>query len=134
MNAADVFLLLVDIPLLRFVSFQFRLIAFLPQPPVLLEVAGVRCDAVGVQFKDLGDDAVEEITVVADDEHRLRLLDKIVLQPARGVDVEVVARLVEQHHVGRRQQQLGQHEPALLAAAERFDGALEVVAAEAEAG
>ena len=69
-------------------------------------------------LEDLGDDAIEEVAIVADDQHGLGLLDEIIFEPARGVDVEMVARLVEQHHVGRGQEQLGQHQPALLAATE----------------
>ena len=120
-DAADVLLLLLDVLPLRLPGLQLLLVALLPQPPVLLEVAGVRRDALGVQLEDLGHDAVEEIAVVADDQHRLGLLDEVVFQPARGVDVEVVARLVEQHDVGGGQQQLGEHQPALLAAAEGLD-------------
>ena len=55
-----------------------------------------------VQLEDLGHDPVEEIAVVADDQHRLGLLDEVILEPAGGVDVEVVARLVEEHHVRAR--------------------------------
>src|ERR1700693_3508581 len=59
--------------------------------------------------------------------------DELALEPAGGVDVKVVAGLVEEHDVGAGQQELGEHEPALLAAAERLDGPVVVLLAEAEA-
>ena len=125
MDAADVLLLLLDVLALRLPRLQLLLVALLPQPPVLLEVAGVRVDASAVQLEHLGDDAIEEIAIVADDQHGLGLLGEVLFQPARGVDVEMVARLVEEHDVGRGEQQLGEHEPALLAAAEGLDGPLD---------
>lgn len=39
-----------------------------------------------------------------------------VLEPGERRAVEVVRRLVEQHHLGRRGDQTGQHEPGLLTA------------------
>ena len=70
---------------------------------------------------------------MADDQHRLRLLNEIVFEPANRVNVEVVARLVEQHDVRCREQQLRQQKPTALAAAKRVDLAIVVDGFEAEA-
>ncbi len=131
-DPADVLLLLLDVLLLSLVSLAFLLVALLAQPPVLLEVAGVGRQSAGAQLEDAGDDAVEEIAVVADDEHGLGLADEVILQPAGGVDVEVVAGLVQEHDVGRGEQQLGEHQPTLLASAEGLDGPVVIGGREAE--
>jgi chaperonin GroEL (HSP60 family) len=131
-DAADVFLLLLDILLLRLVGLELLLVALLAQPPVLLVVAGVDRDLAVVQLKNLGDGLVQKIAVVADDEHGLRLLDQILLQPLGGVDVEVVARLIEQHDIGTRQEQFGQEQAALLPAAEGAALAVKVGAGKAQ--
>ena len=121
-HAADVIFLLGDVLLLSFPGLELVLVALTPQTRVGLIVAGIRRQPAGVELKHLGDDTVQEIPIVADDEHRLLLFDEIVFQPARGVDVEVIAGLVQEHDVRGGQQQLGEHEPALLTAAEGLDG------------
>ncbi len=70
---------------------------------------------------------------MADDQHRLAGLGQERFEPFGGFDVEVVRWLVEQHQIGLAQQQLGQHEPVLLPAAELFDGAAEAGPVEAQA-
>ena len=87
-----------------------------------------------MQLPDLGDDLVEEVAVVADDDHRHRLPRQVVLEPLGRLDVEVVRGLVQEHQVGALQQQLGEHQPRLLAAGERRRRAVEVGLGEAEAG
>src|SRR5262245_54875726 len=59
---------------------------------------------------------------MADDDHGLVLFDQVLFQPPGGMDVEVIAGLVEQENVGSGEKKFGEHEPALLAAAEGFDG------------
>ena len=63
---------------------------------------------------------------MADDEHRFGLCRQVFFQPAGRVDVEMVARLVEEHDIGSSQQELGKHQPALLAAAEGLHRAIVV--------
>ena len=48
----------------------------------------------------MGTDLVQEVAVVRDDDHRAVAVVEHVLEPADGVDVEVVGRLVEQQDVG----------------------------------
>ncbi len=61
---------------------------------------------------------LQEGAVVADEEHGGVEPGQIVLQPAGGLEVEVVGGLVEQEHVGGSHQLLRQPEPAPLAAAQ----------------
>ena len=96
------------------------------EPPVLRVVAGVGLDLSLVQLPDLGDDLVEEVAVVADDDHRHRLPRQVVLEPGGRLDVEVVRGLVQEHQVGALEQQLGEHQPRLLAARERPGRTVEV--------
>ena len=60
---------------------------------------------------------VEKIAVVADDDHRRRAFQQKILEPFGGLQIEVVRRLVEDHQVRLGQQQFGQHQAVLLAAA-----------------
>ena len=58
------------------------------------------------------------------DEHRTGESGQLLGQPAAPGEVEVVGRLVEQQHLGVGQQQAGQAETGLFAAAERAQGCL----------
>ena len=58
-------------------------------------------------------DLVQEVTVVADDHHGRVVVVQRPFQPADRVDVEVVGRLVEQQHVGAREQGLRQQHAQL---------------------
>ena len=104
-----------------------------PQPPVLAVIAGVGGDPAQVQLPDLVDDLVEEIAVVAHDDHRDGLACQVAFEPFGRRDVEVVRRLVQEHQVGAFQQQLGEHHPRLLAAGERRRRPVELRLGEAEA-
>ena len=70
---------------------------------------------------------------MADQQHGRGAFRQERFEPFGGLDVEVVRGLVQEHHVRLGQQQFGQHEPVLLAAAERLDGLVERFAAEAKA-
>src|SRR5579884_2020056 len=131
-DPADVFFLLGNVFLLRLPRFQLQLIALLAQADIRMVVAGIGREPAGIQLEDLGDDPVQEVTIVADDEHALGLADQVIFGPACGVDVQVVARLVQQHHIRSGQEQLGKHEPALLTAAESGDGTLVILSPKAE--
>ena len=77
---------------------------------------------------------LEERAVVADQEHGGVEAAEIVLEPARGLEVEVVGGLVEQEHVGGRHELLGETEPSPLAAAQLVQRAsARLVGVEAEA-
>jgi hypothetical protein len=57
----------------------------------------------------------EQVAVVADEEHGVRIAREIVLQPERAFEIEIVGRLVEQQQVGLGEQHGGErhaHAPA----------------------
>ena len=119
--AANEVLRLIDLDLLLFVGPPFDQQPLGLLPPVGREVPGVAIDGAGEEFERAVGHAVEEIAVVAHDDHGGRALDQEILEPFGGIDVEMVAGLVEEHHVGLGQQELGEHKAILLAAAERRD-------------
>ncbi len=91
-------------------------------PPVGGEVAA--CSSSTVPRNKLEravGDPVEEVAVVADHDHRRTACGEEVLEPLGGLDIEMVRRLVQKHQFRLGQEQLQQHEPVLLAAAERLD-------------
>ncbi len=102
-----------------------------------LDVLAVVADVVGqraqVQVGDPGDDRVEEVAIVRDQDDRVRVGRQVFLEPVARVEIEVVGRLVEQQQAGPPEQQLGQRDAHLPAARERLGGLAEVVLAEAEA-
>ena len=137
-------LLAVGVPpdeVLRLGDFGLLLLVGPPldlQPLGLLPLVGREVARVGIhraaeQLQRAVGHLVQEVAVVADHDHRLVGLEQEALQPLGGFDVQVVGRLVQQHQVGLVQQQLGQHQPVLLAAAELFDRLAERLAAEAQA-
>ena len=71
-----------------------------------------------VEFDDPGGQLAEEDAVVRDEQQRPAVAEQELLEPADGVDVEVVRRLVEQQDVGLADQRLGQQRAALHAAGE----------------
>ena len=98
--------------------------ALLGQPPLgpLLEeafiVAGVGERGAGLEVQHVVHHGLQERAVMADEEHGRVEPGEIVLQPAGGLEVEVVGWLVQQEHVGRSHQLLHQTQPAPLAAAQ----------------
>ena len=89
--------------------------------------------AVG-HLDDVGGDPVDEVAVVADEQQRLGPAGEMVLEPGDAVDVEVVGGLVEDQHVGRRQQEASQREPHPPAAGQLLHAAIGVAGGEPEAG
>ena len=68
-----------------------------------------------LEVQDIGDHRVKQGAVVADDQDRPAVGLEIGLQPQRGLQIEMVGRLVEQQQVGLGEQQRGQrhaHPPA----------------------
>ena len=68
-----------------------------------------------IEVQDLVDRGVEQVTVMADDDHRARIVRQMILEPQRAFEVEVVGGLVQQQKVGRRKQRRRQrhaHAPA----------------------
>ena len=70
--------------------------------------------------------------VVRDHQRAALVLGQELLEPADRQDVEVVGRLVEQQHVGRRRQHLRQQHAQLEAAGERRERLVVAVAGDAQ--
>ena len=71
-------------------------------------VAVVQRDRAAGQLRDGGDHAIQEVTVVRDDDHAALVGGEKVLQPLQRLQVEMVRRLVEQQEIGAQEQQTGQ--------------------------
>ena len=71
---------------------------------VLLVVAEIAFEpldmALAFEGEHVGGDAVEEEPVVADDDGAAGEVEQRLFERAKGVDVEVVGRLVEQQQIG----------------------------------
>ena len=82
-----------------------------------------------------GRGVVQQLPVVADEQDRLRRLPDPALEPDLAGYVEEVVRLVEQQHLVGPGEQVLQHQPLLLATAERVEVAvLRLLEADAESG
>jgi hypothetical protein len=78
--------------------------------------AGVRRHRPGLDVQHVVDHAAQEGAVVADEDHRAVGLPQVLLEPARGLEVEVVGGLVEEEHVAGEHELARQpHAPALAA-------------------
>src|SRR3954464_3582934 len=88
--------------------------------------------AVALEGEDMGGEAIEEETVVADDDGAAgEILDRF-FQRAEGLDVEVVRRLGEQQHIAAAFQHLGDVDAVALAARKLADVLLLVRTLEVE--
>ena len=96
-------------------------------------VAGIRRQRAAVDLHHLGDDAVHELAVVRGHQQRALIALEELLQPDEALQVEVVARLVQQHHVGAHEQDARQRHAHLPAARQRADVAVHHLLAEAQA-
>src|SRR6478672_5081065 len=66
-------------------------------------------------------DTIEEVAVMADQDHRAVVVAQHFLQHVEGFQVEVVGRLVQYQQVGRFCQRSRQHHPSALAAGQHFE-------------
>ena len=91
----------------RLLALELRLLLLLGQRALLLVefvVARIRGQRAAVDLHHLGDDAVHELAVVRGHQQRALVALEELLQPDQAFEVEVVARLVEQHDVGAHEQ------------------------------
>ncbi len=86
-------------------------------------VARIGVELAEFQLERLGDDAVEEVAVVAGDQDRAGVRLKERLEPLDAEQVEVVRRLVEQEQVVFEREQSRQGQPHRPAARERGEPA-----------
>ena len=76
--------------------------------------------------------AIEQITVVGDEDERAGEFEEIVFQDFERGDVEVVGGLVEEQDVGGLEHEPGDEDAGALAAGEVADGLVELFAGEEE--
>ena len=111
------------------------LLLFVKRALLLIEfvIAGKGRQRAAVDLDHLVDDAVDELAVVRGHQQGAFIALQKLLQPDQAFEIEVVARLVQQHDVGPHQQNTRQRYPHLPAARERADVAVHHLLAEAEA-
>jgi hypothetical protein len=88
----------------RLLALELRLLLLLVQRALLLVelvVARIGGERAAVDLDDLVDDAVHELAVVRGHQQRALVALQELLQPDQAFEVEMVARLVEQHASGR---------------------------------
>ena len=100
--------------LLQFLALIFRLLvgrlaltqrelrALVPEAVV----PGILLDAFEVNVRNVCTNGIEEVTVVAHDDHRISKVDQEVLQPRDGFQVQIIGRLIEDKDVGITKQGL----------------------------
>ncbi len=119
--------------LLVVVGAALLLDAFGVEDDILRVVDVVVVDAAARDFDGPGGDAVEEGSVVADEQQCVLAVEQEALQPLYRLDVEVVGRLVEEQDVGFAQQDFGEFDAHAPTAGELACRAVEVLGFEAEA-
>ena len=121
----------------RLLALELRLLLLLVERALLLVefvVAGIGRQRAAVDLDDLGDDAVHELAVVRGHHQRALVALEELLEPDQAFEIEMVARLVEQHGVRAHQQDARQRDAHLPAARQRADVAVHHLLAEAEPG
>ena len=87
-----------------------------------------------VEVEDVIGHFVEQVAVMADDEHGRGIMGEIVDQPERAFEIEIVCRLVEQQDVRLREEHGRERHAHAPAAGELRQGARLRLVVEAEAG
>ena len=100
------------------------LLVLRPLQLVELVVAGIGGERAAVDLDDLVDDAVHELAVVRGHQQRALVALEELLEPDQAFEVEVVARLVEQHGVGAHEENAGERHAHLPAARQGADVAV----------
>ena len=89
-------LLFLSLLILLLLLTQSELAGLVPEAVVTSELL----DATEVNIHRMRADRVKEVTVVADDKHRLLILGEVVLQPSHCLKVKIIGRLVKKEVVG----------------------------------
>ena len=90
----------------RLLALELRLLLLLGQRALLLVelvIARIGRQRAAVDLHDLGDDAVHEFAVMRGHEQQALIAFQELLQPDQAFQIEMVARLVQQHGVGPHQ-------------------------------
>ncbi len=99
---------------------------------VVVVVARIELEAGGGQLGHRRDHAVQEVAVVGDDDHRAVVRVQVALEPAEGLEIEVVRRLVEEEERRALEQEPRERRPHPPAPRELAERAREVRLPEAE--
>ena len=121
----------------RLLTLELRLLLLLVQRPLLfveLVVARIGGQRAAIDLDHLVDDAVHERAIMRGHQQRALIAGEELLQPDQALQIEMVARLVQQHHVGAHEQNAGQCHAHLPAAREIADISIHHLLAEAEPG
>ena len=100
--------LLVELGVLSGFGFQSRLLAI----QVRRVVARPTREPAAIEFQDAGRHLAEQGSIVRNEEQRAAVAEQKILQPADGVDVQVVGRLVQQQEIRAADHGLGQEHAA----------------------
>ena len=90
-------------------------------------IAGESACFSALDFNNLCDDTVEEITVMRNDKYSTAVISKEGFEPLYRCEIQVVRRLIEYDEVGFLQQELTQSDTCLLTAGEGIDDLIKFV-------
>ena len=93
-----------------FCHLQGKLAGLVPE----VVVAGVERDLAEVHVADIGADLVEEVTIMRDNDDRVRKVCEKVLEPVDRGDVKMVRRLIEEQDIGRAEECLCEQDTHFL--------------------
>ena len=79
-----------------------------------------------------GRHAIEEVAIVADEQHRAGIVREQFLQQFQRFEIEIVRRLVEHQQVGRSRERHRERQPPALAAGQHADRRARLFRAEQE--
>ena len=96
--------------------------------------AGVERQLAALQMQDEFAASVEQIAVMADDQHGAAIALEEILQPQHAFEIEIVGGLVQQQQIGRREQDRRQRHAHAPAAGKFAAGAQLVFGGKAQAG
>lgn len=100
---------------LLFLQLHFEALLLAARLLEIIVAAGIKRELALIEMHDRRHGAVEEIAIVTDDQHGVRIGLEMVLEPKRAFEIEVVRRLVEQQNVGLEKQDRAErhtHAPA----------------------
>ncbi len=100
----------------------------------IVVVAAEVGELAAVEMKNAVDRVVEEVAVVADDQHRVRIVVEEALEPQGALEVEIVGGLVEKQDVGFVEERRRQRHPHPPAARKAGAGRLLALFGKSEAG
>src|ERR1039458_2660103 len=103
----------------RLLALELGLLLLLVQRALLLVefvIAGIGGERAAVDLHHLADDTVHELAVMRGHQQHAVITLEELLEPDQALEVEMVARLVQQHRVGAHQEDAGQRHAHLPAA------------------